>query len=144
MDKNAFVDKIVGTPWVDRAYGFDGCDCFGLVYLYLAEVEGKFAKLTDSYLTGVDFQQAFNDQLDTGEWIKLNGPQDGAIVFMMYIGDIPTHCGIMLDMVNCLHAFGSNGGGMSLVWKLSQVKKHLERYYKLGETPRVEFFKWVG
>lgn len=144
MNKKDFVNKIVGTPWVDRAYGFDGCDCFGLVYLYLSEVEGKIAKLTSCYTTGVNFSLAFNAQLNTGEWIKLEGPEDGAIIFMMYAGDIPVHCGVMLNRVDCLHAFGSSGNGQAVVWKMSQVKKHLTRFYKLGETPRVEFYKWVG
>jgi hypothetical protein len=144
MNKKEFLNKIIGTPWVDRAYGFDGCDCFGLVYLYLSEVEGKISKLTNCYLDGTDFQLAFNAQLNTGEWARLDGPSDGAIVFMMYAGDVALHCGIMLDKVNCLHAFGSNGKGQTVIWKMPQVKKHLSRFYKLGEAPRVEFFKWVG
>ena len=144
MNKKEFVTKVIGVPWVDRAYGFNGCDCFGLVYLYMSEVLGSITKLTDEYLNGLDFQLAFNAQLNTGEWAKLDGPQDGAIVFMMYSGEVALHCGIMLDRVNCLHAYGSKERGQVVVWKMSQVKKHLSRLYKLGEDPRVEFFKWVG
>jgi len=144
MDKKEFVNKIIGTPWVDRAYGFDGCDCFGLVYLYMSEVEGVIPKLSSDYLSGVEFQKAFNSQLDTGEWVRLDGPRNGAIVFMMYAGDIPLHCGIMLDNVNCLHSYGGKNNGQAVVWKMPQVKRYLSRRFKLGEKPRVEFFKWVG
>lgn len=144
MNKKDFTNKIVGTPWVDRAYGFDGCDCFGLVYLYLLEVENKTPSLTGEYVDGSSFSEAFNAQLETGEWVKLESPEEGAIIFMMYAGDLPVHCGIMLNRVDCLHSFGCDGIGQVVVWKMAQVMRHLSRFYKLNEKPRVEFYKWVA
>jgi len=141
MNKQEFIEKIVGTPWVNRAHSFDECDCFGLVYLYMKHVTGICPELTDDYLTGEDFAKAFSSQLESGKWVKQDRQDADTIVFMMYANDIPMHCGVMLDRVNCIHAFGSEGKGRVAVWKLSQVKSFL--IGRFGE-PRVEFYKWVN
>ena len=142
MRKCEFIKTMVGKPWVNRAYSFDECDCFGLVYLYMSEVLKVIPKLTDEYLTGDDFEVAFSKQLETGQWQKQERQEFDSIVFMMYSGDIPMHCGIMISKTECLHAFGNKGRGQVQLWKLAQVKTFLRRYY--NQDPKVEFYKWVG
>lgn len=142
MTKQEFINDIIGKPWINRAYSMDGCDCFGLVYLYLSKVCGLFPKLTTEYLNNQPFQEAFMAQLNTGEWQQVDSPSGGDIVFMMYSGDVPLHCGVMIDSVNCLHSYGSDArAGQVVIWSLRQVKKHLSVALKLGESPRVEFFR---
>lgn len=143
MNKNDFIFDVIGASWVDRSYSMKEHDCFGLVYLYMSKVLNIVPELTDEYLNGVNFSTAFQSQLDAGKWIRQEVPDSDTIVFMMFAGEVPAHCGVMIDKVNCLHAFGNKDrGGQTVIWKLSTVKKHLRRYYNLNEQPRVEFYKW--
>ena len=144
MNQKDFVNLMVGKPWVNRGFNIDGCDCFGLVFLYMYHVENKLPTLTPEYLNNSDFEKAFYSILETGEWVKQDEPTEDSIIFMMFNGEIPMHCGIMLDAVNCLHSYGEMNNGQVVVWKLKQVKKHLSRFFNVGQSPRVEFYKWVN
>ena len=144
MNKKEFINKLVGVKYKNRGYDFDGCDCFGVIYLYLKHALNIEIDLTESYKKGLTFQTAFLDQLAAGQWEKLTRPTDNALVFMLFAGDIPMHCGIMLNTVDCLHAFGNGEKetGQVVIWKMSQIKAHLARYYSLNTAPRVEFYAW--
>ncbi len=143
MNKKEFIDKIIGTPWVNRAYGFDGCDCFGLVYLYYSQVLELIPTLTDEYLSKYNFTVAFQCQLDAGEWMKVDRPDGDEVVFVCFEGDVPLHCGVMIDRNNVLHAFGSDKNqGQATIWNMAVMLRYLKRYYKMNEQPRVEFYKW--
>lgn len=146
MNKSEFINEIVGTQWVNRAYGFDGCDCFGLVYLYYSQVLQVLPTLSAEYLENNDFSVAFQAQLDTGEWRSVDRPDGNELVFMCFNGDIPMHCGVMIDRNQILHAFGdpTTGKGQVTIWNLSTMVRYLARYYKMDEMPRIEFYKWVG
>ncbi len=144
MTKNEFINEIVGCQYVNRGYAFDGCDCWGLVYLYFKEVLECVPSLTNEYLDDHEFTKAFHAQLESGEWEKVGTPSGGEVVFMMYNGDIATHCGVMIDSINCLHALGDpkTNKGQTVVWEMSQVKRFLRRALEMNESPRVEFYKW--
>lgn len=145
MNKKQFIEKIIGTPYENRAHSFDSCDCFGLVYLYYSEVLGIKFGLTESYLNGDDFHGAFMAQLQRGRWDKIKRPSGEEVVFMMYNRDIPLHCGVMIDSVNCLHSLGNptTNTGQAVMWTISQVERYLWRVHGLDHTPRVEFYRWA-
>ena len=142
MNQSEFVSKIIGTPWINRGYAFDGCDCFGLVYLYMKHVQKTVVGLSGEYMTGVEFTKSFMAQLDAGKWVKVDTPSSESVVFMMFNGDIPMHCGIMLNKVDCLHTFGGEDKGKVVVWKLRQLKRHIKFFHSLEAEPRVEFYQW--
>ncbi len=139
MTKEDFVSKIVGTKYINRGYDFDGCDCFGLCYLYYREVEDLNVGLTKEYLNFSDFKIAFNAQLSG--WKKIERPENDCCVFVCFSGDIPMHCGIMLDKTRVLHAYGnpSTNEGQAAIWKINVMKRFLEQRY--GEC-RMEYYKW--
>jgi cell wall-associated NlpC family hydrolase len=143
MNQREFINKIIGTPWVNRAYGFDGCDCFGLVYLYFYKVKGVMQDLTPEYLNNKNFSDAFQAQLNSGSWIKVDRPAGDEVVFMCFNGDMPMHCGVMINRNEVLHSFGSVENPRQVcIWTLKTMISNLRRYYKMNENPRVEFYKW--
>lgn len=139
MTREDFINKIVGTQYINRGYDYDGCDCWGLCYLYYRDVEGAIPKLTDSYINHDEFSIAFASQLS--EWDEIEQPEEGACVFVCFNGEVPTHCGIMLDKGRVLHSFGDprTDRGQVTVWKFHQMKRYLQTFY--GECV-VRFYKW--
>lgn len=146
MGKSEFINKIVGTQYINRGYGFDGCDCFGLVYLYYSQVLGVIPTLTNEYLNSCEFQMAFQTQIDSGEWEAVDKPSGDELVFTCFNGDIPMHCGVMIDRNQVLHAFGdpTTNKGQVTIWSVSTMVRYLSRYYKMNTLPRIEYYRWVG
>lgn len=143
MTKKEFINKLIGTKWVNRGYDFSGCDCFGLVYLYMLHVKKTAIELTPDYLKNECFSVAFQSQLDAGRWNRVDRPKGDDIVFMCFAGDIPMHCGVMIGRSKILHSFGScNSSGQVSVWDMDYMISVLQRFYKLNEKPRLEFYKW--
>lgn len=143
MNKIEFVNKTVGTQYVNRGCDYDGVDCFGLVYLYFRDVLGVVSELSDEYLNDKPFNVAFQAQLDLGQWVKIDDPQGGEVVFMLYDNnDLPTHCGVMIDNKTCLHAHGNDSIGQVVLWDIKKVKRYIQRIHGIETTPHMEFYKW--
>lgn len=133
MNKVDFINSMVGVQYINRGYSLDGCDCFGLVYLYYKHVHGFDINLSDEYLNYEDFLTSFTVQL--AEWEEVDQPKDGDCCFVCFNGDIPTHCGIMISKNEVLHSQGdpSTNIGQVSVWKLGVLKRVIGtdvRYYR--------------
>lgn len=121
MNKIDFINDIVGTNYVNRGYSMNGCDCFGLVYLYYKHVHGVELELSEEYLNYEDFLTSFTAQLD--EWDEVDNPQDGDCCFVGFSDGLPTHCGVMVSKTEVLHAKGKgmHSNGQVLAWKLKTM-----------------------
>ena len=137
MTAQEFQSKIVGVPYLNRGFTFDGCDCWGLCYLYYKHVKGLELKLSASYIDYHDFAEAFIDQVSDFEPVER--PKEGDCVFVCFNGDIPMHCGIMISRNQVLHAVGAESQCMA--WNLVCLTRYLRRFYKMNEEPRVEFYR---
>lgn len=133
MNKVEFIDKMVGVKYVNRGYSLEGCDCFGLVYLYYKHVHGADIELSDEYFNYDDFLTSFTAQLN--DWEEVASPESGDCCFVSFSNGIPTHCGIMISKDKVLHAngFRENKDGQVLIWGLNVMIKLMGsdiKYYR--------------
>lgn len=144
MSRDEFLLKAIGTPYVRPGYTFEGCDCFGLVYLYYKHVLGHDLFLTDIYKSDADITVAFSQQFQSGNWEKVDEPRGGDVAFMLYVGGSPFHCGIMIDDNNVLHSIVAGGSGQVQIMKMSVLMKVIDKYCtinKIYDSRRIEYYR---
>jgi len=107
MTPAEFAAKSVGLPWAKWRADWQGCDCYGLVLLYLKHVLG----IELPPVQWNDKGEAF--AAHSLEWEACE-PEAGALGWMAFIDDAPTHCGILLSPVKMLHCSGSEAQGGSV------------------------------
>ena len=141
MTKNEFINQIVGTQYVNRGYSLDGCDCYGLVYLYYKFVYEWESLITKEYKDYKDFSISFTAQLQ--DWQEVEKPNDGDCCFVCFSHNEPIHCGVYIGKNKVLHANGDpkNNMGQVQVWSMSLMKRYLSRYYKLNQEPVIKFYR---
>lgn len=106
MTTEDFTTLIMECPWVEGGACFSGADCWGVVVLYYRHVHGIEIENDNhgEYINSIS--DALDDQLSTGDWEEIDGPDDDGVVFMAYQGDTPTHCGVISNG-RVLHSSGS-------------------------------------
>lgn len=104
MNVNEFIKKVIGVKWVDRASTFKQMDCWGLVILYYRHV----LKIELATIIGYETSQATlqNDALCEAQRHWLPCGKINNAVFLAYVGDVPSHVGIVIDN-HALHANGN-------------------------------------
>lgn len=94
---SVFVDiiKFLGIPYIIGGRDYTGCDCYGLVYLYLKE-QGQQLPVYDFTYVFEDACELINEKkpLLVGE--SLITPKENCIV-LFYRGRHPTHMGVYVD-----------------------------------------------
>lgn len=125
MNKKEFAAKVIGLPWVNRAYSYEQVDCHGLIYLFYRDVIGIDIGLPPSYYdTTKELDVGYLEEINTGNWVEVDRIRDCGMVLTCYKGERPVHVGIALDSVNILHAWGSPGaGGDVKITPLSVIKR---------------------
>lgn len=101
MKKTEFIDEIVNAKWVEGKADFSECDCWGVVELYHKHVLG--IELEDTH--DMNMRDGMDAQLKTGDWDELYLPDSDSIVFMAYVDNEPTHCGMVVGN-RVLHSGG--------------------------------------
>lgn len=104
MEHNDFIRKSLAVPFVEKGRGFDGWDCWGLVYCYFKHV--KMIQLPEylDYNSTTEYKQ-LKVLIDNARpsWIAVDKPQQGDIAVFNLSGE-PTHIAIIIDNRNMLHA----------------------------------------
>ena len=124
-------NKYIGTPWLKGGRDLNGFDCWGFfVYFYKHELNIIFPFNFD-YLPGdtKNITESFKEQISTGQWMKLNAPEN--------------NCAVALSQGKLIHHVGVwyNGGiahatkGVGVVW-------NTPLQLKLSGYNRVEYYKW--
>lgn len=106
MDKDEFINGMIGIPWVDRACTMKACDCWGLVVLYYRHVLGIELHQLPGYESGSDFLTCYSDEVVF--WQRSDVPKEGGI-FIAYVGDRQEHVGVIANGA-ALHSRGDGGG----------------------------------
>lgn len=132
MKPREWIEDVQGKPWVDRSYGPDSYDCWGLVIDYFKRVLEIELPEVDGYLTGVDFAQGMAEVLNTGTFE--NCGKDSGLLFTRFIGDDATHVGVITDG-RVVHAMGAPESGGQVY---NHTIKHIERLFA---NDRLEFWQ---
>ena len=106
-DLPPWVADYVGIPWRPHGCGRDGCDCWGLVGLVMAERFGKrlpFYGRSDPYADGRYATQAtFTEaQRESGLWLRTATPSVGEVALFNIAGH-PVHVGLVVGDTWMLH-----------------------------------------
>lgn len=130
MTELEFIQKWLGAPWVDRGDTTDGIDCWGLAVEYYKEIIGIELKAAIDF---TNIETGYLEEVRSGNWVESDSPCKG-LVFMCFVGDRPTHCGICLDSRNVLHCPGSpsNHGSVSV-----HSIKAIQKVYG-----KMRFYQW--
>ncbi len=141
MTKEEFVNEIIGTQYVNRGYDFDGCDCYGLVYLYYKHVIESELLITDEYKSYEDFVISFTAQIQ--EWEEVENPNIDDCAFVSFGGSKPIHCGVYIGANQFLHSCGDpeTNRGQVVIWKMRMINKYIKRYYQLDQEPVIKYYR---
>ncbi|WP_106478100.1 NlpC/P60 family protein [Phytohalomonas tamaricis] len=132
MDKQTFIGRVVGAPWVNRAQGPDAYDCMGLVIAYYREVEGvEVAPIPAFEDRSLGIADGYFEQVAGSYWQR----DDQGVVFMAFQNDVPCHIGLVIDD-RCVHAYGDEEKG-------GQVFNHPLRAIRRMYS-RLEFWRYTG
>lgn len=130
MTPEDYINSTVGKPWISRAEGPDGFDCWGIVIDSFIKVDGVELPQINGYTdkdceTGIVAQEAF----DSKSYIKCQ-PTNGAIM-TSFVGETLVHVGRCL-CGGVLHA--TEGLGV-----------RFDKYRVINATNQtVEYYKYVG
>lgn len=138
MDKNEFIRRAVGLPWVDRACSFEAMDCWGVVVMYFRHVHGIILTHDEGYRDGaISIAAGYDLQLSSGQW-RPSTPSGDCIVFMSKRDGIPTHVGVVIDGTFALHAAGDvNHVGQVRLDRLRVLMRlyHDTEFYCYADNP---------
>ena len=98
-----FTDRALATPWVRWGDSWDGCDCFGLVVMWHRHVIG----IELGHVPHTDIESGF---LSARNWERCE-IESGATCFMAFLNGAASHCGVVLDSLQLIHAQGSSDRG---------------------------------
>lgn len=108
MEKNEFIRRAVGLPWIDRACSWKAMDCWGAVVMYFRYVYDEELPCVEGYACGSDsIVDGFNAQIADGKWLEVDNPAGDCIVFMSFKNGYPAHVGVVIDGKRVLHSAGS-------------------------------------
>lgn len=115
MTDEQFIEYALFKPYKTHSCGDDGhYDCWGLIVDYFRKVRGIELSL---YEDG-NIIDGFILEIESGKWKEL----ERGVVFMSFIDDVPTHCGLVFDN-NILHASGHENIGQVMLHKKRFVSR---------------------
>lgn len=120
MNMSDYIDSVIGKPWVDRAYGPDSFDCWGLVVDSFEKVDGISIPTVEGYSEFESTSACTSNALGTGRWLESEEPSAG-LVFVCEQNGEASHVGRMVDSQYCLHSPHSGSGVQ--VNRLSAMKR---------------------
>lgn len=127
MTPQEFAIRAVGVPWVRWRSDWQGMDCFGLCVLYHREVLG----LDPGPVPQTDIAAGF----DTARGWAECGPEPNTTAFMTWRDGRPTHCGMLIDGGQLLHAQeGPPGTGSVRITRLHVLARLM---------PDIRFYRYV-
>lgn len=137
MTSDEFMRKAVGLPWIDRACSWAAMDCWGVVIMFFRHVHDAELPVVEGYESGdKSISAGFIEQLQSGLWVRVDGPVGTGIAFTSYINGVPAHVGVVIDGKYVLHSAGNENHE-------GQVRcDRLESFTRLHRN--IEFYQYLG
>lgn len=134
MNRDDFVNRTVGLPWVDRAQSWDAMDCWGLVVSYYRHVIG--VELPDVH--SLDFGVGLGKALETGLFERVDIPPKHGLIFTAFCQKTgaPCHVGLVVDHQTVLHSNHGAGVRCDRIDLLKRIYGELNFYAYTGRTDR--------
>lgn len=123
-------------PYVAHGRGYDGADCWGIVFLYYRDVLETPVPSYSEEMAGRGMACAAFAPLISAEversWREVPDPVPGSVALLRN-GRHPTHVGIVLERRRLLH---SEGPGASVIERLDAptLKRRLVGFYRLTDA----------
>ena len=95
----------VGIPFKEKGYTRKGCNCWGLVRLWLKEQQGyELPSYKEFYSDTSDFQGAKKllKESSSDNWLKVESEKPGDVI-LLRIKTLPWHVGIVTFKKRMLH-----------------------------------------
>ena len=126
-----WAEKYIGIPYKLHSWGFDGCDCYGLIALiYKNELGIKLPRYDESYSAKSDSNElAKIYEAEVKRWKEISKPEVGCVVYFVVAGS-PKHVGIVVDDKHFVHNLKSPQSSMMSDFTSSKWKDRLIGFYK--------------
>ena len=124
------IDKFIGIPYKDYGRDFDGCDCYGLVYLFYKHIlHIDLPSFTDIYEHGNTESISVAIRKNLFCWQKVAMPEFGDCILFNLHGN-GTHIGIFLSKLSFLHTVAFRK--ISCIERLTHPfwKSRIEGFYR--------------
>jgi len=129
-----WVKKYIGIPFVSGGRTMDGCDCYGLARLVLANEYGvELPALSDDYadaLNVAETSRLFAENLPVLAGEKLTEPRERAVAVITEHGR-PAHLGVVAGGGYILHT-GIKTGSVCQRETHPGLRGRIEGYYHVG------------
>lgn len=96
--------KFIGIPYVNRGSSFEGCDCWGLVWLFHREVLKQDIPRYDGYESAEhpSIGGYISARWDAWESVGREHMEPGDVLALR-AGGLPVHCGVYVGRTMMLH-----------------------------------------
>lgn len=96
--------QFIGIPYVDRGSSFDGCDCWGLVWLYHTQVLHREVPRYDGYESAEapSIVEYISSRWNQWESVEPAHMEHGDVLALR-VGRLPVHCGVYVGRGHMLH-----------------------------------------
>lgn len=98
------VQDFIGISYVSKGRARDGCDCYGLVYLYYRDVLGiKLPEYATEYTDAEELDEVARlVARGRPNWVEVSPPREGDVV-LLKIWREPVHVGVYVGDGRMLH-----------------------------------------
>ena len=96
----------VGIPFTEKGYTRLGCNCWGLIRLWLIEQRGYNIPSYEDYYSDTNdskgAKKILKSSSSSGDWLKVDTEEPGDVV-LLRIKNMPWHVGIVAPKKKMLH-----------------------------------------
>lgn len=131
------MENFVGIPYVVLGRGYDGADCWGLVYLFYRDVFGieipTYSEFLESNGNRPRVVNTLVNQVKDRDWKQVEQKRHGDVV-LMRTGKNEHHVGIFVEPNFILHS--EDIGSYSHMTKISdpRISKRIVGYFRLKDA----------
>lgn len=94
----------IGIPYLNRGSSFQGCDCWGLVWLYYAEIMHQLIPRYDGYADAESPTMSDYISERWNQWQSIEPTNmEAGDVLALRVGRLPVHCGVYIGQGRMLH-----------------------------------------
>lgn len=123
------LSPFIGIPYLNRGSNFQGCDCWGLVWLFNLEILGRLIPRYDGYEDSGDsltMKDYIADRWGAWEVVQHADLKIGDVLAIRLSNKAATHCGVYADRGKMLHTLSGRMSCLESVedgfWKNAIVR----------------------